>query len=371
MLCLGINGLRRCVLLKDYDGTTYEVETPLSSKVNYEEIRKDLEVPDYVDKLSFHMERGLVTVWAGLNAHRIGELFPTFATQKAVKKPIPVLFFGGAAVRMLSRSANYPSSPFFRELNDIDLIAPKSRAQDLYKLLLALGDLCGTRYYHFVARSDCRFNAMRAGKRYRMRTVERICEDGSVQCGVLDIFTDSIDLRHRVDVREMFNFPKGNTYTIGINNVLLTKCQYIFDVPASSRDGLVRHRLDYRILNYPHYRSDRLLIGIEEKDMKDLCALFLDHEIGEEKGNIDLDKIHRILEKDKKFAITFRLNLENMLRNENMLREIGVPNADITKILSRIQNVLDAIPKVDKKWSNPWWNVDVETPQIFGKAMCA
>jgi hypothetical protein len=60
--------------------------------------------------------------------------------------------------------------------------------------------------------------------------------------------------------------------------------------------------------------------------------------------------------------------LENILRNEEVLREIGFSKADITKIFSRIQKVLEAVPKVEKKWSNPWWNVDVETPQIFGKA---
>ena len=158
--------MTRHILFQDYDGTTYELETPLTSNVDYEQVVTDLDVPTYVNKSNFHIERGLVTVWAGLNAHRMGELFPTKVIQKPAKEPIPVLFFGGAAVRMLCPSANEPSSPFYRELNDIDLIAPKNRAQDLYKLLLTLGDLFGTRYYYFVARSDRRFNAMRAGKRY-------------------------------------------------------------------------------------------------------------------------------------------------------------------------------------------------------------
>jgi len=360
--------LKRCILFKDYDGTTFELDTPLTSKVNYEQVRKDLEVPDYVERLSFHIERGLVTVWAGLNAPRMRELFPIAATLKPVKEPIPVLFFGGAAVRMLCPSTNQSSSPFFRELNDIDFIAPKNRAQDLYKLLLVLSDFCGTRYHYFVARSDHRFNAMRAGRRYRVRTVQKICEDGSVECGVLDIFTDAVDLRHKVDVCEMFSFLKENLYTIGVNNVLLTKCQYIFDVPAGVRSELVSQQLDYRILDYPHYRKDRLLIGIEEKDMKDVCALLLDHGIGEDKDRINLDKMRKVLERDKKFALTFRLNLESILRNETIIREIGIPSVCITQIFSRIHTILEAMPKVDKKWSNPWWNVDVETPQIFGKA---
>lgn len=340
---------------------------PLTSKVDYGIIRKSLGVPDYVDESSFTMERGLVTIWAALNAHRIKEISPNEFLQKSFRKPIPVLFFGGAAVRMLSPSANKPSSPFFRELNDIDLIAPKNRAQDLYKLLLSLGEICGTRYYHFVSRSDQRFNAMRAGKRYRVRTIEKICGDGSLECGVLDIFTDAIDLRHKVVVHEEFNFPEENLYTIGIENVILSKCQFIFDVPVSAKEELIRQHMEYRILNYPCYRRDRLLIGIEEKDIKDICALFFDHEIGNGKNNINPEKIRKVLEKDKKFALTFQLNLENILRNEAFLQRIGFSKAYITRIFSRIQKILDVVPKVDKKWSRPWWNVDVETPQIFGK----
>jgi len=359
--------MARCILFQDYDGTVYELDTPLSRKIDYERVRRELEIPGYVAKEDFHVERGLVTIWAALNANRMKEIFPEGASQKMARESIPVLFFGGAAVRMLCRSADNPSSPFFRELNDIDLIAPRNRAQDLYKLLLVLSELCGTRYHYFVTRSDRRFNAMRAGKRYRVRTIEKIINDNSVQSGVLDIFTDSVDLRHKVDVRDIFEVSKENLYTVGLHNVLLTKCQYIFDVQASAKEELVRQQLDYRILGYPYYRNDRLLMGIEEKDMRDLCALFLDHEVGEGKENVSMERIRRLLEKDKKFALTFRLNLESILRNEAILRRIGVSSADISKIFSRIQKVLDVTPKVDKKWSNPWWDVDVETPQIFGK----
>jgi hypothetical protein len=360
--------LTRCVLFRDYDGTTYELETPLTSNIEYAQVATDLGIPEYVNKSNFHIERGLVTIWAGLNAHRMGERLPAGSSVKLPREPIPVLFFGGAAVRMLCPSTNEPSSPLYRELNDIDLISSKSRAQDLYRLLLALGDVCGTRYHYFVSRSDRRFNAMRAGKRYRVRTVERVLDDGTIQCGLLDIFTDSIDLRHRVDVRDAFGSPKDNLYTVGLHNIILSKCQYIFDAPVTAREELIRQQLDYRILSYPYYRADRILIGIEEKDMRDLCAIFLDHEIGEERNEISLDKIHRTLDKDKKFALTLRLNLESMLRNEGTLKGMGVPSSDITKVFGRIEEILAALPKVDKRWSNPWWNVDVETPQIFGKS---
>jgi hypothetical protein len=111
------------------------------------------------------------------------------------------------------------------------------------------------------------------------------------------------------------------------------------------------------------------LIGIEEKDIKDICSIFLEYEVGGEgQGKINLNLIRMILDKDKKFALTVRLNLESLLRSESLLRKIGLPNRSIEKILSRTNEVMNSVPVVDKKWSNPWWDVDVETPQIFGKA---
>jgi hypothetical protein len=359
--------LTRCLLTEDYDKTRYEIETPLTSLIDYKKIRAELHIPEYVDPKNFLIERGIVTIWAATKAGTLSDLRPAANELKIKNEPIPVLLFGGGAVKMLCREANVPESPLCREIDDIDLIAARKRAQDLYKLLLVLGDICGTRYYHFVTRTDRRFNAMRAGKRYRVRAIDKILSEDSLKPGTLDIFTDEIDLRHKVDVRDALKDPQGHMYTIGIEHVLMAKCQYIFDVPKSAHKELVQEDLEYRILNYPPYRSDKLLIGIEEKDIKDICSIFMTHDIGEGSDCVNPDKIHNVMERDKKFALTFRLNLENFLRNERFLKLMGLSDSDSERILSRVRAVLKAIPEIDKKWSNPWWNVDVETPQIFGK----
>jgi hypothetical protein len=359
--------LTRCLLTEDYDKTRYEIETPLTSFINYKQVRAELHIPDYVDPTSYLLERGIVTIWAAMNPSTILKLGPAAERLKIKNELIPVLFFGGGAVKMLCREANIPTSPLRREIDDIDLIAPRKRAQDLYKLLLALGDICGTRYYHFVTRTDRRFNAMRAGKRYRVRAIDRIPSDDSLKAGTLDILTDEIDLRHQVDVRDAFDDPEAHLYTIGVENVLMAKCQYIFDVPKGVREELVHQGLEYRILNYPPYRTDRLLLGIEEKDIKDICSIFINYDIGEGSGCVNPEKIHHVMKKDKKFALTFRLNLENFMRNGEVLKEMGLSNSELNQIMTRTAAVLEAIPEVNKRWSNPWWNVDVETPQIFGK----
>lgn len=360
--------MARCLLTEDYDKTRYEVEVPLTSKVDYARVREDLGIPSYVDTSNYLMERGLVTIWAAQQPRRLKQLGSSPELSKMKEDPIPVLFFGGGAVKLLCKVANDPNGPLCRDIGDIDLIGSKKRGQDLYRLLLALGDACGTRYYHFITRSDRRFNAMRAGKRYRVRAIDKILGPDSLEPGTLDIFIDEIDLRHKVDVRESFETPNSHHYTIGPENVLLAKCQYIFDVPKRDYDVLRQSGLEYRILTYPYYKSDKLLIGIEEKDIKDICSILLEYNVGEGQGLIDINQIRRKLEKDKKFGLTFRLNIESLLRNEKLLEKIGLPHSDIETILARANEVLKASPTVDKKWSSPWWDVDVETPQIFGKA---
>jgi hypothetical protein len=360
--------MTRCLLTEDYDKTRYEVDLPLTSKVEYERVRKDLEVPDYVDPKNFLMERGLVTIWAAQRPSRLKEIADVPQLAKIKDEPIPVRFFGGGAVKLLSEAANDPKSPLCREIGDIDLIASKKRGQDLYKLLLMLGDVCGTRYYHFITLTDQRFNAMMVGKRYRVRAIDAILGSDQVKSGTVDIFIDGIDLRHKVDVRDAFDDHKSYDYTIGPTNLVLAKCQYILDAPKSSYDDIKEYKLEYRILDYPPYRNDKLLVGIEEKDMKDVCAVLLDRGVGEENGMINTNVIRNVLERDKKFALTFRLNFESLLRNENHFKGIGLPNGSIEKIFSRANQVLEAVPASDKKWSNPWWNEDVETPHIFGKA---
>jgi hypothetical protein len=360
--------MTRCLLTEDYDKTRYEVDTPLTSKVDYARIRKDLAIPDYVDPKSFLMERGLVTVWAAQKPSRLKELGAPPQLEKIKDEPIPVLFFGGGAVKLLSRAANDPSGPLCRDIGDIDLISSKKRGQDLYKLLLILGETCGTRYYHFITLTDQRFNAMLAGKRYRVRAIDKVFSKDEVKSGTLDIFIDGIDLRHKVDVRDAFDDPVSHVYTIGATNLVLAKCQYILDTPKSSYNDIMEYKLEYRILDYPPFRNDKLLIGIEEKDMKDVCSILLDHDVGEGSEMVNTNVIRNVLGRDKKFALTFRLNIESLLKNESHFKEIGLANRSIETIFSRANKLLEAVPTNDKNWSNPWWNEDVETPHIFGKA---
>jgi len=222
----------------------------------------------------------------------------------------------------------------------------------------------GTHYKSFATANDRRFNAWRHGERYRVTTINGVTEEGLPTITVLDIFCDRIELRHRVEVNNEFERYKENLYTIGLEPLLLSKAQFIFDAPKEVAEELKQHGQDYRILSYPYYDEDKIIVGMEEKDVKDVCAIFLDHEIGKGTEAIDPQKMRRILEKDKKLALTVTLNLRNITERTEMLKN-WLSKSEVAKVTERIGLLLKELPVVEKRWDKPWWDTGVETPQIF------
>jgi hypothetical protein len=221
----------------------------------------------------------------------------------------------------------------------------------------------GTCYKSFKTKSDAIFNAMRQGDRYRIRTINGVAPDGTPTTTVLDLFCDSINLRHKIDVKEEFNRPKENMHTIGLENLILSKTQFIMDFPKTEQEQLKKCNCEYRILDYPHYANNMFVLGMEEKDTKDICVIFLDHPIGDGMGAIDAEKLKKTLEKDTKLALTVTLNLQNLVQKPETL-ERWMKKPDTTKVRDRVNELLASLPKVDKKWGKPWWNTAVETPLI-------
>jgi len=352
----------KAILYEDVDGTTYEVELPLVSNVDPEEIREELGVPSYVDMNYFPMKSAMVTIWAAVNAKELHKRYPQVFKKRVSKRPIPVLLFGGGAVKIHCKDAN-GRGPFSRKLKDTDYIVPRKQGLDFYKLLLNMDEAFGNMYKSFRTKSDGLFNAMRHGDRYRIRTIEGIAEGGIPIVGVMDLLCDSIDLRHEINVKDAFKRYKETLYTIGLEYLILSKTQFILDYPKEKLDKLTEYRQEYRILPYSHYADDKFVLGMEDKDAKDVCAIFLDHPIGNGIGEISSDKLRKVLEKDQKLALTATLNLANLVEKTDVLRE-WVKESEATTIADRIQTLLKDLPKVDKKWDKPWWNTAVETPII-------
>jgi len=352
----------KAVLYEDVDGTAYEVELPLTSSVDPLAIRDELGVPSYVDMNYFPMKSAMVTIWAALKAPELHKLFPNAFDKKVSDKPIPVLLFGGAAVKIHCEHAN-GTGPLSRKIKDTDFIVPKKQGSDFYKLLLNMDRAFGTKYKSFSTKSDRLFSALRHGERYRVRTINGVTEEGLPTVTVMDILCDSISLRHKVDVREAFGECRENLYTIGLEYLILSKAQFIMDFPKERLEDLKEFKQEFRILPYSDFAKDKVVLGMEEKDVRDVCAIFFDHSIGSNRDKIDSEKIRRVLERDEKFALTVTLNLRNLVEKPWVL-ETWMKKSEAATVVDRIQSLLERLPKVDKKWDKPWWNTAVETPVI-------
>jgi hypothetical protein len=353
---------KKIVLYEDLDGTTYETDLPLTSKVNPQELRENIGLPSYVNLDYFPMKCAMVTLWASVNAPKLHELYPDAFDKKVSNDPIPALLFGGGAVKIHCKSAN-PGGPLARDIKDTDFIVPKKRGMSFYKLLLGMEKAFGTQYKSFATSNDRRFNAWRHGERYRLTTINGMTTEGLPTITVLDLFCDRINLRHTVEVKNAFDRYRENLYTIGLENLILSKAQFIFDMPKETREDLKRVGQEHRILSYPHFAQDRIVIGMENKDWKDVCAVFLDHEIGQGNEKINAQMMRKVLDKDKKLALTVTLNLKNFVENPESMEQ-WLSKSEVATVTDRISVLLKELPAVDKKWDKPWWNTEVETPII-------
>ncbi len=358
------------IVLYEEPGGIYrvEVELPLTSKVTPEEfpvLRDELGIPSYVDLDYLPIKGALVMLKAAEKAHILHEEFPDIIEKRISKKPVKILIFGGGAFKLHCPSCN-AGGVFERVLHDIDIVVPRKQGGEVRKLLLALGDLYGTMFLHFISTSDKIFTMQRRGRRHRVRSIKSLGnENDHPTVEVMDILTNEIDMRHTVNVEdELKEDPKKLLYTIGLEKMIATKCQFILDMGKDVIPELEAAGVLYRQLHYDHYNKDKIVIGMEKKDIKDVSAAFLDHPLDEGPEAIDVEKLKKILS-DKKILKTVRLNLANILHNKDFLESTGASPSQISDITTKIEDLLEQLPKSDKKWSKPWWNLDVETPEIF------
>lgn len=346
------------------DATTYDVTLPLTSTVDPLEYRKNLGIPDYVDLEYFPMKSAMVTLWASMNAPKLNELYPHAFEKKVSDKLIPALLFGGAAVKIQCPSSN-GKGPCARGIKDTDFIVPKKQGINFYKMLLSAGKAFGTMFTSFATSNDRRFNMWRAGERYRLTTINGITAEGEPTITVLDLFCDRVNLRHRIEIKDidLFERYKENLYTVGLEGLLLSKGQFIFDMPSETSEDLKQKGQQYRILQYPCFPKNRIIIGMEEKDLKDVAAIFLDHDIGKGAGKIDAQMLRKAFQKDSKLALSVTLNIKNMIERPEILAKWLSKNETAT-VKRKVEELFRELPTIDKKWDKPWWDTEVETPII-------
>jgi len=346
-----------------YPERTIKVSLPLESFIDPAQIAEDLNLPSYIDTKSLPIRKMLAVLWASRFAHQWPVMFPDRCAVSPLTSPLELLVFGGAAFKMHCPSSNRPNGPFNRTMGDVDFIVSKKRMKDARGLFLALGKVCGSEYLTYATPSDSMFNKLR-GERLRLHTIKSINEDGEPAVSAVDVLSENIEMRHTLRMSKQLENVEEYMYTIGLENMLLSKLQYICDAPKKSVEELDKSNQSFRILSniYPHYDEKRILIGMEEKDVKDTAALFLDHDLGSGSDQINIDKLSRVLEKDRKFRLTARLNLENLVHHVETLGQFGASSSEVDIIRGRIQRLLDTLPVSDEKFRKPWWNTDLEAP---------
>lgn len=333
-------------------GERFEIDVPLESRRNVDELRSDLGLPDYLDIGDSQVARAVGVLWAAKHAPGLAHEHASLAK---LSSPVRLAVFGGVAIRMLCRSAN-EDGPFRRPLGDVDLVTTRSEGQHAVALLTGLGDALGSRFWHATTKSDEMFNALRRGRRYRLHAAEED-RDGSVRGCVVDLLADEISFCHTIRVIDALERSAPGGPTVGATEVLLTKLQAIRAVDPAEIDE--QHR--YRVIG--ELRST-VLIGPEDKDLLDVAALLHDRGIGPEPDQVDPDRLGAALRRDWGLARTLRLNVANVAMFRSALEKRAAPAEVIALVERRLAELLSVIddPRFQPRkprlhFGSTWWEV--------------
>jgi hypothetical protein len=158
----------------------------------------------------------------------------------------------------------------------------------------------------------------------------RIFHDPSGHRRRVDVFLDRLDFCHPIELKGRLDL---DPVTIPLTDILLEKLQ---------------------------------IVEINEKDLKDLVVLLLEHDVGDghEPGRFDLGYVVGLLSADWGFFYTVSLNLDRVLRYMETIAELDDRQKDvITSRVEEIRRRMEAAPKT-LRWklrarvgpSRRWYN---------------
>lgn len=261
---------------------------PLVFRTDPGEARRALGLPDYVDTSDPVIAHGV-----GL-LHALSLELPGHA----------VALLGGVAYRLRSPSSNSPTSGLRRSLHDIDLCCHHSDAKKLHSALLKIGERQGSALTVVETHADRMFNALMGGRRLRLHNVNQVV-DGRCVLGTIDVLADEFRFCHNLDLKEDISQAPTNGHTLPLSTLLLTKLQYIQSIPAEHQA-----QVPGRVLG--PFGKKEVLIGPEDKDVRDILALLIDRPLGESLGEISSTRFVQPLTSDWGFWTTVRLNLDHL-----------------------------------------------------------
>lgn len=210
---------------------------------------------------------------------------------EADRRNVLIRLLGGTAILMRCPSAGSP--PFERtRAPDIDLAGLRKENAGIKGVFAAVG-----------YEPNQNFNALHGYKQLMFYG-----PDGDPK---VDVFLDEFAMCHRLDLRPRLARSK---ITLPLADLLFTKLQ---------------------------------VVQINEKDLKDIAALLLDHEVtkGEQNNTVDAAYLASMAASDWGIYTTLTDNLE---KTQSYVADLSLPADAATKILGRIDGIrrmLDAAPK--------------------------
>jgi hypothetical protein len=276
------------VIVDPFTQEKLPLRLPLTFQTDPAEARKSLGLPEYVDTTDPVM------------AHAVGVLHAL--TQDLPGRDLALL--GGVAYRFQSSSSNSSTSGLRRSLHDIDLCCHHADAKKLHTALLALGQGHGSALTIVETHADRMFNALMGGRRLRLHNVNQVV-DGRCVLGTIDVLADEFRFCHNLDLKDDISQAPKNHHTLSASTLLLTKLQFIQSIPAEHQA-----QVPGRVLG--PFGKKELIIGPEDKDVRDILALLIDHDLGTQPGAISPARFIEPLASDWGFWTTVRLNLDHL-----------------------------------------------------------
>ncbi len=209
--------------------------------------------------------------------------------QRAEAKGITLRLLGGMAVSVRCPSASKP--PLSRRRVDIDVMGRRKDTAKINQLFKELG---------YKPRE--RFNALHGSR--------LIFNDIRNQRRV-DVFLDVFQMCHKFDFRDRLTLePK----TIPLSDLLSTKLQ---------------------------------IVEINEKDVKDIYAVLLDHEVSEGEGpdRVDAGYLSKLCAEDWGVYKTFTMNLDKLVKYAESIGLDQEQNKRIADRAGKLKNSIEAAPK--------------------------
>jgi hypothetical protein len=210
--------------------------------------------------------------------------------EAAEEAGIALRLFGGVAVYL--RCPSTKSVSLQRDYVDVDFMAHAKQAREIKRLFVRLG---------YVPRE--RFNVLQGYRRL-------IFNDTDHQRRV-DVFLDVFEMCHKFNFKERLEIDR---YTISLVDLLATKLQ---------------------------------IVEINEKDIKDMTCILLDHEVGADDSPemINGERLAKLCSNDWGVYRTFNLNLDRL---EAALNQMALEDAEkqtATNRMNRLRTLMEEGPK--------------------------